>query len=205
MTRSIHSSPNLLLDSAIRDWVVLPLLVIMVTAGFLRHSLSILFLPAKLKKIPFMEYRIRNALARACTLRMGGAGFLSRSKWEGRRMYWVDKEKGYLKEELEWMDEEKEVREAEKADNAANNNNNDESDDAANPMKAMFDGLKGQYAFMAQNMIMMNGISYFFEGYILVKIPFPLTQVCFSLDQVFMSFLSSDFILILLSRKCNFH
>ena len=90
-------------------------------------------------------------------------------------MYWGDKEKGYLKEELEWIDEEKEIMEAEKE---ANGGNNDDSDDMANPMKAMLDGLKGQYAFMAQNMVMMNGISYFFEGYLLVKIPFPLTQVC---------------------------
>lgn len=31
-------------------------------------------------------------------------------------------------------------------------------------------------AFMVQNMIMMQGISHFFKGYVLVKIPFPLTQ-----------------------------
>jgi hypothetical protein len=104
---------------------------------------------------------------------MGGAGFLSRAKWEGRKTYFVDKEKGYLKEETDWIEEEKEVIEAEKAANPSN----DDSEDIINPMKTMFDGFKGQYAFMAQNMIIMNGISYFFEGYILVKIPFPLTQV----------------------------
>mmetsp|Transcript_53216 Transcript_53216/g.159296 ORF Transcript_53216/g.159296 Transcript_53216/m.159296 type:complete len:171 (+) Transcript_53216:1097-1609(+) len=30
--------------------------------------------------------------------------------------------------------------------------------------------------FMVQNMVMMQGISHFFQGYVLVKVPFPLTN-----------------------------
>ena len=29
---------------------------------------------------------------------------------------------------------------------------------------------------MIQNMVMMQGIAYFFQGYVLVKVPFPLTM-----------------------------
>jgi len=48
-------------------------------------------------------------------------------------------------------------------------------DDMPNPM-AMMDGMKGQFLFMIQNMVMMQGIGYFFQGYVLVKVPIPLTM-----------------------------
>lgn len=37
------------------------------------------------------------------------------------------------------------------------------------------EGMKGQMAFMVQNMVMMQGISHFFHGYVIIKIPFHLT------------------------------
>ena len=37
------------------------------------------------------------------------------------------------------------------------------------------EGMKGQMAFMVQNMVMMHGISHFFHGYVIIKIPFRLT------------------------------
>jgi len=41
---------------------------------------------------------------------------------------------------------------------------------------AMMDGMKGNMAAMVQNMVMMQGISHFFRGFVLVKVPFPLTK-----------------------------
>lgn len=41
---------------------------------------------------------------------------------------------------------------------------------------AMMDGMKGQMAAMVQNMVMMQGISHFFRGFVLVRVPFPLTR-----------------------------
>jgi hypothetical protein len=40
----------------------------------------------------------------------------------------------------------------------------------------MQDGMKGNMAAMVQNMVMMQGISHFFRGFVLVKVPFPLTR-----------------------------
>jgi len=40
----------------------------------------------------------------------------------------------------------------------------------------MLDGMKGNMAAMVQNMVMMQGISHFFRGFVLVKVPFPLTR-----------------------------
>jgi len=170
-------SQNLLLDSSIRDWVVLPLLLIMVMAGLLRHYLSVLLKPSGTKKIPLVEHRVKNALARASRLRSGGMGFISKEKWEGRRLYWTgtgivgnEFEKGYLQEELDWIDEEEEEQRMLKEAKTE-----DVDDGMPNPM-AMMDGMKGQFLFMAQNMVMMQGIGYFFQGYVLVKVPIPLTM-----------------------------
>ena len=118
-------------------------------------------------------------MCRASRLRGGGAGFLTAYKWEARRTYFCDKNDGYLKEEIDWVecggDEEPEqdaLVDGEKKENAPKKK---VDDDMPNPM-AMMDGMKGNIAFMVQNMVMMQGISYFFQGYVLLKVPFPLTQ-----------------------------
>lgn len=171
------SSQNLLLDSSIRDWVVLPLLIIMIAAGMLRHYVGQL-LRGNSAKIPPTEGRVRGCLTRASRLRGGGSGFLSAGKWEARRIYFCDKENGYLKEEIDWVEY--------GGDEADNDNGDDETkekdkgaaaavDDMPNPM-AMMEGMKGNMVFMVQNMVMMQGISYFFQGYVLLKVPFPLTK-----------------------------
>ena len=41
---------------------------------------------------------------------------------------------------------------------------------------AMMDMMKGNITFIVPNMIMMNIIQQFFQGFVLVKIPFPLTN-----------------------------
>lgn len=157
-----QASQNLLLDSSIRDWVVLPLLVIMITAGLLRHYLG-QYLRSKTTPLSAIETRAKSCLQQSARWRSGAAGFLSRVKFEGRRRYFSNKENGMLREEADRADEETE--EAKK---------NANSDDL-NPM-SMMDGMKGNMVFMGQNMIMMQGISHFFQGYVLLKVPFPLTN-----------------------------
>ena len=41
---------------------------------------------------------------------------------------------------------------------------------------SMMDSMKGGMAGMVQNMVMMQGISHFFKGFVLLKVPFPLTN-----------------------------
>lgn len=181
---SLSSSQNILLDSSIRDWVVLPLLIIMVEAGLLRHYLSLAMKPAEIKKIPHIEHRTKNALSRASRLRSGAASYLSKNIWEGRVRYWTTGNEsmslngnnsldpkggtGYLQEELQWIEEEEDILKADSSKKASD-------DDMPDPM-AMMGPMKGQFVFMAQNMVMMQGIGYFFSGYVLVKVPIPLTM-----------------------------
>mmetsp|Transcript_14580 Transcript_14580/g.24752 ORF Transcript_14580/g.24752 Transcript_14580/m.24752 type:complete len:306 (-) Transcript_14580:35-952(-) len=159
------SSQNLLLDSDIRDWVVIPLLVIMICAGLLRHYVG-LWMRAEPKPIHKVEQRCKSTLASAARLRMANSQYLSTSKIEARRVYYAQRDEGKLRTEAEWSTEEKERME----DAGAGG-----SDEAMNPM-AMMDGMKGNMVFMVQNMVMMQGISHFFKGFILLKVPFSLTR-----------------------------
>jgi len=72
------------------------------------------------------------------------------------------KEVGLLREEATRAQKDGELAKAAAVDNM-------------NPM-SMMDGMKGNMAFMVQNMVMMQGISHFFKGFVLVKVPFPLTN-----------------------------
>lgn len=160
------SEQTLLLDSDIRDWVVLPLLAIMISAGLLRHFVGLLLKPDP-KPLTKIESRAKNDMARAVRLRTGNANFISQDRWESRRRHFSDKESGYLREESEWAANE---AEKEKEDGSAPG-----GIDPMNPM-SMMDGMKGNMVFMVQNMVMMQGISHFFQGFILLKVPFPLTR-----------------------------
>mmetsp|Transcript_10203 Transcript_10203/g.21492 ORF Transcript_10203/g.21492 Transcript_10203/m.21492 type:complete len:333 (-) Transcript_10203:171-1169(-) len=161
------SGQNLLLDSRIRDWVVLPLLVIMISAGLLRTYIGQL-LRAKSRKVPLVEKRGKSDLQRASRLRTGGGGYITAAKWEARRRYHSDKDGGFLREEAVRVEEEKERGDGD-------GDGGSDPMDALNPMAAM-EGMKGNMVFMVQNMVMMQGISHFFRGFVLVKVPFPLTN-----------------------------
>jgi hypothetical protein len=97
-------------------------------------------------------------------LKTGAVHFLSSSKLETRKLAYPE----LLKEQAEWcencLDEEEEAKKA-----------NVDDDDMPNPLAAM-DGMKGNMVFMVQNMAMMQGIQFFFSGFILLKVPFHLTM-----------------------------
>ena len=83
----VRTSQTLLLDSQIRDWVVLPLLVIMICAGLLRSHVGRLLRPSP-KPIPNIDARARSSLARVSRLRGGAGCYLSSGRWEARRLAW---------------------------------------------------------------------------------------------------------------------
>ena len=179
-----RSSQTLLLDSQIRDWVVLPLLVIMISAGLLRAHVGRLLRPAP-KPIPYMDARARSGLIRSSRLRSGAGGFLSGGKWEARRQAWSAREGnatsnnniGWLRLEAARAEADKKLEEAVKSQ-SGENDGNDPLAGAIPGMdpSTMMDGMKGQMAAMVQNMVMMQGISHFFRGFVLVRVPFPLTR-----------------------------
>lgn len=160
-------SQNILLDSSIRDWVVLPLLIIMILAGLLRHYLSLVLKSSSVKNLPKIEQRVKSTLTRSSRLRSGAGGYLSKQKYEARIRYWTDDTTGYLKEEMQWVEEETQRQQEEKEKGAGDNGD----DDMPDPM-AMMGPMKGQFAFMIQNMVLMQGIGFFFSGRCLLQSKF---------------------------------
>mmetsp|Transcript_27249 Transcript_27249/g.50215 ORF Transcript_27249/g.50215 Transcript_27249/m.50215 type:complete len:347 (+) Transcript_27249:136-1176(+) len=179
----LRTTQTLLLDSQIRDWVVLPLLVIMISAGLLRTHVGRLLRPAP-KPIPQMDARAKSALLRSSRLRGGAGGFLSGGRWEARRLAWSANAEGsssnvgngWLRQEATRAEVDKKLQDA------VQENGGKDADDPMNAAlggmdpSAMMDGMKGNMAAMVQNMVMMQGISHFFRGFVLVKVPFPLTR-----------------------------
>jgi len=168
----------------------------MVQAGLLRHYLSLYFKAGtKVTKLSKVEHRTKATLGRSSRLRSGAGSYLSEGKWDARVRYFTSDADnkdtnttssssnsnsnggGYLQEEIQWIDEETERQEQLRKSKAASGQATD-SDDGDNPMDpmAMMGPMKGQFAFMAQNMVLMQGIGYFFSGYVLVKVPIPLTN-----------------------------
>jgi hypothetical protein len=152
-------SETILLDSDIRDWVVLPLFVIIVAAGLLRFYMGNLLNPAP-KDLSKVAQRTQSALRTTSALKTGAIHFLSTQKLEARRAAYPE----VLKEQVEWCENHLDEKEAAEAEG-----------DAPNPF-AMMEGMQGSMVFMVQNMAMMQAIQHFFSGFILLKVPFSLTM-----------------------------
>jgi hypothetical protein len=157
------SSQNILLDSDIRDWVVLPLFVIMVAAGLLRVHMGNMLKPNP-QNTTRVSQRTASSIRATSTLKSGAIHFLSTPKLESRKLAYPD----LLKDQAEWCENHLDEQEAAKKENS-------DDDEMPNPLAAM-DGMKGSMVFMVQNMVMMQGIQYFFSGFILLKVPFHLTM-----------------------------
>jgi ER membrane protein complex subunit 3 len=163
---------TLLLDPDIRDWVVLPLFVIMVVTGLLRHAVSQWLQGAK-TKAPVVLVRSQNVLRQTMRIRSTSHHYMTTHAWQARRAHVVQ----YLQQEAEWCEayEKKEKGgEGSEGDGTAAG-----AADADDPMAALMNNpmsmMQGNMVFMVQNMVMMQGIQHFFSGFILLKIPFPLT------------------------------
>lgn len=151
---------TLLLDPDIRDWVVLPLFVIIVCAGLLRHSVSILLQGAK-QKLPVHVQRTQNTLRQTTKIRSGACHYITTYKFYLRKQHYQQ----YLKDQAEFLVKEKEEKGA----------GGDDDDPMAALMNNPMGMLGGNMAFMVQNMVMMQGIQHFFSGFLLLKVPFGLT------------------------------
>lgn len=143
-------SSELMLDPAIRDWVLIPIVIIMFLMGILRNNVTKMLrkdTPPKPNQV-----KLNNQLMRARRLR-ANAAYIPHSAFNARRHYFCQKETGLLMQKQE----------------------------APDPMAAMQDPsvmmnmMQGNMAMMVPQMAMMGIVNYFFSGFVLGKIPFPLT------------------------------
>eukprot|EP00600_Ochromonadales_sp_CCMP1393_P004642 CAMPEP_0174953960 /NCGR_PEP_ID=MMETSP0004_2-20121128/159_1 /TAXON_ID=420556 /ORGANISM="Ochromonas sp., Strain CCMP1393" /LENGTH=272 /DNA_ID=CAMNT_0016201721 /DNA_START=33 /DNA_END=851 /DNA_ORIENTATION=+ len=151
------SQEHLLLDPSIRDWVVIPMVVMMVLVALGRNYVSQL-----IKSTPSVtesdldELRHKQVLQQSLRLRINGR-CLNDSAFNMRKSYMIRKKTGVLREKVPGP-----------------------SNPMSNPM-AMIDMMKGNIVFMLPNFAMMAFIGYFFAGFVCLKIPFPLPSNHFKL------------------------
>lgn len=148
---------HLLLDPAIRDWVVIPMVIMLVIVGMGRHYVSSLIKSEPvIKESDLDELRYKQTIMQAARLR-GNGKYLNDNAFNRRKAYMIRKKTGVLREKVPG---------------------------AANPMSnplAMVDMMKGNIVFMLPNFAMMAFVGYFFSGFIVLKIPFPMLSSHFKL------------------------
>lgn len=167
------STDQLLLDPAIRDWVIIPMFVLLLLVGMGRHYVQILSksdpkpgpIPKKKDDSPLPpgvvtdlgEVRYKQTVMRSAKLRTHNA-YISTSAYELRKNHFLNKENGLLREKVPG---------------------------ASNPMmsnpSAMIDMMKGNLTFMLPNIAMMTFVGYFFNGFVCLKVPFSLPSNRFKL------------------------
>ncbi|KAG6335529.1 hypothetical protein ID866_3559 [Astraeus odoratus] len=157
-----NSPPTLYLDPQIRDWVLFPITFVMILVGLLRHYVVIL-LQSPPKKLSRAGIREQRALVRSQVLRATSARSpIPPAHYKALSQHLIDSyEAGtYLKDGPPKND-------------APSSPPNPLTDPAA--MDSMMAGMKTQMVMMVPQMIMMGWINFFFQGFVLIKLPFPLT------------------------------
>lgn len=147
---------ELVLDAAIRNWVLLPIVGIMVCVTLLRTFLQKIMKGDTKPDIKTMN--LKSMLQRSARLRQNSR-FISATAFARRKLEYLGdkglKVRGLLRR--------KKLPGPQQSLNMMG------------PGGGMMEGMKNNMMFMFSNMIMIGWISHFFSGFVLVKVPFPLT------------------------------
>uniref|UniRef100_M8B7G5 ER membrane protein complex subunit 3 n=1 Tax=Aegilops tauschii TaxID=37682 RepID=M8B7G5_AEGTA len=148
---------ELVLDTAIRDWVLIPLSVVMVLIGVLRYFVSKLMRsPPSASPSPDPKtVKEGQVVIRARNLR-NGAQFIPAKAFKARKLYYTNGEAGLLHVPKE---------DAQKAQAAM----------FSDPNMAM-DMMKKNLSMIVPQTLTFAWVNFFFSGFVAAKIPFPLTQ-----------------------------
>ncbi|KAF3451823.1 hypothetical protein FNV43_RR07919 [Rhamnella rubrinervis] len=144
---------DLVLDTAIRDWVLIPLSVVMVLIGVLRYFVSKLM---RSNQVPDPKIvKEGQVIVRARNLRVG-ANFIPPKSYRARKFYYSNEENGLL---------------------------HVPKGQAQNPQAQMFsdpnmamDMMKKNLSMIIPQTLTFAWVNFFFSGFVAAKIPFPLTQ-----------------------------
>ncbi|PFH51419.1 hypothetical protein AMATHDRAFT_3077 [Amanita thiersii Skay4041] len=153
---------SLYLDPQIRDWVLFPITLVMILVGILRHYV-VIWLQSSPQKLSRPAIREQRALARSQILRATAANSPVPPSFYtaiSRHLSQAFEAGTYLKDGPPKTD-------------APAVPPNPMSDPAA--MDGMMAGMKTQMVMMVPQMVIMGWINFFFQGFVLIKLPFPLT------------------------------
>ncbi|CAI5526931.1 unnamed protein product [Closterium sp. Naga37s-1] len=144
---------NLVLDPQIREWVLVPLTVVMILIGVLRHFVAKLMRSDA--KIDVKAIKEGQLVIRARNLR-GAGGFIPSRSFAQRRHLFCNEENGLL---------------------------HVPKGQGGNPQAAMFsdpnvamDMMKKNLSMIIPQSLTFAWVNFFFSGFVAAKVPFPLTQ-----------------------------
>ena len=138
------------LDPAIRDWVLIPIVIIMFLMGILRNNVTKML---RKEVVPDRAtVKINNQLMRCRRLR-GNAAMIPVGAFASRKQFFIHKQDGILAQKFE-----------------AHNPMNMMQDP-----NVMMNMMQGNFTQMVPQMLMMGLVNHFFSGVVLGKVPFPLT------------------------------
>ncbi|CAH9082239.1 unnamed protein product [Cuscuta europaea] len=145
---------DLVLDTAIRDWVLIPLSVVMVLIGVLRYFVSKLMQSSSSQSPDAKIVKEGQAIIRARNLR-ANANFLPAKSFRARRFYYSNEENGLLVPKGQAQ--------------------NPQAQMLSDPNMAM-DMMKKNLSMIIPQTLTFAWVNFFFSGFVAAKIPFPLTQ-----------------------------
>ncbi|KAM4055212.1 integral membrane protein [Hirsutella rhossiliensis] len=149
--QTLHRDPQLFY------WILIPITVVMVLTGVLRHYASVLMATAP-KKLDAKALREQRALSRGVALR-SNYHVISQRAFESRRETLIA---GYESGAF--------LKEPERKGQPPANPLTDPSQ-----MDGMMGMMKNNMAMIIPNTLIMSWINAFFSGYVIMKLPFPIT------------------------------
>jgi len=152
MAGSMYESQELYLDPSIKYWVLFPIMIVMFLAGILRHNITTLL--SESQGMTLLD--VKESLAvKYGRLFIANRNYLPESTFKMRKNFWIDAYNSgkYLKD--------------------PNATGNGDMLDPAN-MESTMTGMKKGFANMLPQYVLMSWVSFFFAGFVIIKLPFYL-------------------------------
>jgi len=147
---------GILLDSKIRDYVLLPIFLVVVMSSWLRQNLMAMF--KNEPKVDLKEVKTNNMLTR-CRFLKTHHQFIAEKRYAPRKAYFVKKDVGVLVKNVPKPKDPMEMFSG--------------GGGGADPMAAM-GMMKNQMVFMVLQGLTGYWVSHLFSGFVVAKTPFPL-------------------------------
>jgi len=147
---------GILLDAKIRDYVLLPIFLVVVMISMLRNNILAMFKSEP--KVDLKEVKTNNMLTR-CRMLKAGHAWLGEKKFSQRKAYFTKKDVGVL------------VKDPPKAKDPMEMLGGGAG--GPDPMAAM-GMMKNQMVFMVSQGALAYWVSHLFSGFVVAKTPFPL-------------------------------
>ncbi|KAJ9197328.1 hypothetical protein DTO166G4_5421 [Paecilomyces variotii] len=150
---------TILRDPALFYWILFPISIVMILTGILRHYATVLMNSPPKPPSTLKEARERLGLFRGVSLRTNASAVLTPESFEVRKNYLIAayQSGAFLKD----------------PENRGQPPANPMTDPQG--MEAMMGMMKGNMMMMIPQTLIMSWINAFFSGFVILKLPFPLT------------------------------